>query len=89
MFLKWIVCQVPASTHASFSSAQRQWSMLNQVPGFLGQIGGWDRTQQAGILSCWRDEASYRLFMQHIHDEIVEHTHQRETYTSLSVAFFV
>lgn len=90
MLLKWIVCQVSEDARASFSSAQRQWTMLNRVPGFLGQIGGWDRTssKHAAILSCWQDEASYRHFMQHIHDEIVEHNHQRETYTSLSVAFF-
>jgi heme-degrading monooxygenase HmoA len=90
MLLKWIVCQVPAETCASFSSAQRQWTPLNRLPGFLGQIGGWDcaSSQQAGILSLWQNEASYRHFMQYNHDEIVEHNSQRETYTSLSVALF-
>jgi hypothetical protein len=90
MLLKWIVCQVLAETRANFSSAQSQWTPLKRLPGFLGQIGGWvcASSSQAGILALWQDEAYYRHFMQHNHDEIVAHNSQSESYSSLSVALF-
>jgi heme-degrading monooxygenase HmoA len=90
MLLKWIVCSVPEKLQSTFSTAQEQWSELKHLPGFLGQIGGWDSSDhlQAGILSCWQDEAAYQHFMQHTHDSIVQQSQQKGTYTSLSITLF-
>ncbi|QBD75265.1 DUF4937 domain-containing protein [Ktedonosporobacter rubrisoli] len=90
MLIKWIVCQVPANARRAFSIAQSQWSALKGMPGFLGQIGGWTSAspQQAGILACWQDEASYLHFMQSMHNALFEQSRQKGTYTSLSITLF-
>lgn len=90
MLLKWIICSTQKESQSRFSEAQEQWAALKDIPGFLGQVGGWSSKHplQAGILSCWQDEASYQHFMHHLHDGIFQQSQQKETYTSISVTLF-
>jgi len=90
MLLKWIVCSTSTEMQTAFSAAQEQWAALKGLPGFLGQVGGWNskNPSQAGILSCWQDEAAYQRFMQHIHDDIYRRSDQKQTYLSISVTLF-
>src|SRR5712691_10980953 len=76
MLLKWIICSIPQELQSAFSEAQKQWIALKGLQGFLGQVGGWNSKHplQAGVLSCWQDEASYQNFMHHIHDDIFQHS---------------
>jgi heme-degrading monooxygenase HmoA len=90
MLIKWIVCNVPENKKVEFSYAQEQWESLNNIDGFLGQIGGWDLNtlSKAGIISFWRDQLSYQLFMEHKHDKIFKANEQKNTYESISVEIF-
>ncbi len=90
MLLKWIVCQVPDSERGQFSRAQSHWWKLTWVPGFLGQLGGWDqsRPDHACILSIWENQAHYEHFMRVIHDGIMAVSKQAHTHSSLDVALF-
>ena len=87
MILKWIRLAVPDDLRNTFSRAQEQWSALRDVQGFLGQIGGWsERTKgEACILSWWRNEETYRAFMQNEHDAIVGQSRQDSTYDSKDI----
>ncbi|CAH0150092.1 hypothetical protein SRABI84_00677 [Peribacillus simplex] len=90
MLMKWIKCQVNEENKRSFSKAQEGWAELRHSAGFIGQIGGWNRTEpfEAGILSVWKDLHSYQSFMQHQHDEIFGKSDQGSTYTNISVDIF-
>ncbi len=90
MLLKWIVCTTSKEMQPTFSAAQEQWVVLKGLQGFLGQVGGWNSKNplQAGILSCWQDEKSYRRFMQYEHDRIYQQSDQGKTYLSISIALF-
>ncbi|MBO0998802.1 YdbC family protein [Bacillus sp. SD075] len=90
MLMKWIKCQVNEENKHSFSKAQEGWGELRHSAGFMGQIGGWNRTEpfEAGILSIWKDLHSYQSFMQHQHDEIFGKSDHRSTYTNISVNIY-
>ena len=47
MLLKWIRCTVGARSREAFSRAQTQWSALQGVAGFRGQVGGWSAADPA------------------------------------------
>ncbi len=93
MLVKWILCQV--SDQALFSRGQREWSALREVPGFLGQTGGWVQSPSTGpyplaaIVGLWNDNESYRVFMRDSHDPIFDRSHQRSSLidTKISLAF--
>lgn len=90
MLIKWIKCQVNEFDKTLFSNAQCSWSKVKNVDGFLGQIGGWDKHNQcvAGIISFWKDNHSYKNFMENIHDEIFENSNQRNTYSKISTNIY-
>lgn len=59
----------------AFSQAQSRWSSLSQVPGFIAQIGGWERkgdVLEAHIFGFWETAELYREFMDISHDEIFQ-----------------
>jgi heme-degrading monooxygenase HmoA len=88
MLLKWIMCRVPEPLQVPFSAAQSKWRQLSKVPGFLGQLGGWNlrAKEEACILAIWKDEPHYKQFMQQQHDKIVRHNDQLGTYESIDVS---
>ncbi|MDQ0881963.1 hypothetical protein QFZ73_002974 [Peribacillus sp. V2I11] len=90
MLMKWIKCQANEENKRSFSKAQEGWGELRNSAGFMGQIGGWNRTDpfEAGILSVWKDFHSYQSYMQHQHDEIFGKSDQGSTYTNISVDIY-
>ncbi|MBO0839261.1 MAG: YdbC family protein [Sciscionella sp.] len=68
MLLKWIRCTV--ADRPAFDRGQRDWAGLRELPGFLGQRGGWATDGTANILALWSDVASYQRFMAAEHDEL-------------------
>ncbi len=87
MLLKWIVCDVPAASRASFSWEQERWAALSGAPGFLGQVGGWDREKPgaACVLGLWSGRAGYEHFMADLHDRVFLRGGQAGTYASIDV----
>ena len=69
----------------AFHQAQLAWNQLRDVPGFLGQCGGWSRAEAgvAHLVACWSDRAGYDAFMAGPHDRIFGG--QSRTYDSLEV----
>lgn len=49
-----------------FDRGQQGWAGLRELPGFLGQYGGWSRrrdgTEIAHIVAFWSDPDSYEQF---------------------------
>jgi hypothetical protein len=88
MLIKWISCSVAISSEVGFSTAQSRWRQLKEVPGFIGQIGGWERTCTrliAHIFGFWSNSACYEKFMDELHDEIYKETQQKGTYESIDI----
>ncbi|RME53005.1 MAG: DUF4937 domain-containing protein, partial [Deltaproteobacteria bacterium] len=87
MVIKWIVCRVPEGKRNSFDEAQQAWKTISESPGFLGQIGGWNRhdPSEACIAAFWQDEAAYRNFMDRIHDGVTQKNAQAQTYDAIEV----
>ena len=57
MLAKWVTCIVPPDSRDAFSAAQRQWSVISDQPGLIGQLGGWDTTAgHAHILGLCPDQ---------------------------------
>ncbi len=95
MIFKLIYCEVDVSLKEVFSHAQSQWKSLENLPGFLLQIGGWQKKQTsedspeiAWVLGFWKNEAFYQDFVSHHHDAIVESTQQIGTYKKCLVVCF-
>lgn len=88
MFLKWIVCQVRAEMRDPFALAQTKWTELAAVPGFIGQLGGWDlnSVNEACVLGLWQNHDSYKLFMERHHDGICANNEQSQTYEAIEVS---
>ncbi len=86
--LKRIRCTVPADAASSFDDAQRRWSALAVEPGFVAQLGGWDRRSpgDAVIVGVWRSAEDYDAFMRGPHDAIADG--QRASYTAIDVRCF-
>ncbi len=84
MYLKKIVCTVEEEKREAFDQAQCQWAPLSQVPGFLGQVGGWSGGH-AVIFAFWESKEIYRSFMEDVHNQICNQNHQKNTYNSISV----
>ncbi|QHE51293.1 YdbC family protein [Pontibacillus sp. HMF3514] len=87
MFIKKIVCTVEVMDREAFDKAQRQWTPLSQVPGFLAQVGGW-RGRDAVIFAFWESKEAYESFMEDVHDEIFNQNLQKNTYNSISITLW-
>lgn len=88
MIVKWITCSVEPDMRPAFSQAQEGWRNLRGVDGFCGQVGGWKKEQQgwqAHLAGLWRDQESYRAFMERTHDAIIAVNRQAGTYAKISV----
>ncbi|HKI84422.1 MAG TPA: DUF4937 domain-containing protein [Candidatus Krumholzibacteria bacterium] len=90
LILKWIRCTVEPSQSLAFDRAQRAWSQLHEVAGFLAQTGGWDSEHQneAGILALWRGLEHYREFMERVHDRVLAASGQDRSYTRIRPGLF-
>ena len=88
MFCKWIVCNVRGELRDSFALAQTKWIELATIPGFVGQLGGWDLKSKndACILGIWQNQESYQVFMDQYHDKIVSHNEQGDTFETIDVS---
>jgi heme-degrading monooxygenase HmoA len=86
MLIKWVSCTT--TDPAAFTTAQAGWNALRDLPGFLGQAGGWSRPDpgRAQIVGCWRDRAAYQAFMSGAHDRIA--AGQAGTYDTIQVRVF-
>lgn len=88
---KWTVCTVPESTRGAFAEAQLHDATLadpaSPAEGFLGQVGGWDRTSAttACVLSLWRDPRDHDHYLRDRHDRILHASRRTETYADASV----
>jgi hypothetical protein len=91
LLLKRISCQVGVGKKDIFSLGQAGWSQLHTVPGFVGQIGGWDTKdkQIAHLISLWKDVESYQYFMHNVHDKIYESSSQAPSIQNIEVETFV
>ncbi|AWB45553.1 hypothetical protein DCC85_15985 [Paenibacillus sp. CAA11] len=90
MYFKWVECNVEIAKEDVFLTSQSKWRLLANVPGFVTQFGGWERTNsflKAHIFGIWRDVNSYNKFMDEFHDEIFKQTQQDGTYESLEIRF--
>ncbi|WP_409175589.1 YdbC family protein [Brevibacillus fortis] len=90
MLIKWITCKVTENQKQSFSHAQAKWRPLEEITGFLGQVGGWNQHQplEACILTVWESREHYQSFMEKDHDPIFHQTGQAQTYEAISVQLF-
>jgi Domain of unknown function (DUF4937 len=90
LLLKLISCQVGIGKKDIFNLGQAAWSQLNTIPGFLGQIGGWDTKDNniAHIISLWKDTESYQYFMNNVHDEMYGNSPQAPSIQNIEVETF-
>jgi heme-degrading monooxygenase HmoA len=88
MFLKLIICQT--TDPSRFAAGQQAWRPLAEVPGFLGQLGGWSvaNAREAVILGLWQDAAAYERFMVDRHDGIAADAGQAAFIGSIQVQCF-
>ncbi|MGR3762989.1 YdbC family protein [Rossellomorea sp. NS-SX7] len=90
MIIKRIICKVNESKKEAFFDSQKQWRSLSEVKGFLGQLGGWNTADPltACIYAFWKTQREYDVFMEEVHDGIVDRSGQIDTYESIEVSFF-
>lgn len=88
MIIKRIICEVNEGQKELFYEDQKLWKSLCEAPGFLGQSGGWNKSQPltACIYSFWESQKEYQHFMDEIHDQIVNSG--QKNYHSLKVTLF-
>jgi len=81
---------VEESQKKNFSKAQKQWKIMQNTPGFIAQIGGFNlkTTNEACIVSFWKDKNSLQYFMDNIHDEIFLDNKQSASYSSIFVNYY-
>ncbi|MYL30403.1 DUF4937 domain-containing protein [Halobacillus halophilus] len=90
MLIKLIKCKVSPEKREAFSRAQALWSRLRDIPGFLGQAGGWSKKHpcRAFILTFWKDRHVYDSFMKNDHDEMFQQSGQAQTYEKMDVQLY-
>lgn len=90
MIIKWIRCEVREEKKHLFTLAQSKWKGIRNVPGFIGQAGGWssENPGTALVAAFWSSESAYKNFMQSYHDDIYDGTAQKGTYESLKVDLY-
>ncbi|MBM7702260.1 YdbC family protein [Metabacillus iocasae] len=88
MLAKTIDCQIPVTKKDAFLYTQQHWSALTHIPGFIGQLGGWDLEDETNscIIGLWDDEYFYRDFMKNTHDSIFYQSGQQKIYDQLHVS---
>lgn len=84
MLIKWVRCEVV--DRAAFDLGQRGWGSLAELPGFLGQCGGWSGPGVAHVLAFWRSAEDHAAFLGGPHDELAET--QRGSYGRIDVRLF-
>lgn len=89
LLIKRILCEVKENQCQTFSEYQAQWKGLEDIPGFLGQIGGWNKKlpMNACIYTFWKNQESYEYFMKNVHDEVFN-PRQADTYSSIKIEMF-
>ncbi|WP_051254560.1 YdbC family protein [Halobacillus kuroshimensis] len=90
MLIKLMKCKVSPEKKEAFSEAQASWSLLREIPGFLGQAGGWSKKHpdRAFIIAFWEDRHFYDAFMKDSHDEVLHQSGQERTYERLDVQLY-
>lgn len=90
MLIKVITCKVNEERKEDFFEEQKIWKALSPLNGFLGQVGGWSKEDPytACIFGFWENQEAYHYFMDKAHDEILLHSNQSSTYTSIDVSLF-
>lgn len=84
MLIKWVRCRV--LDPLAFDRGQRAWGPVAEVPGFLGQCGGWSEPDVAHVLAFWRSAADHAAFLAGPHDELAGA--QRGSYGEIDVRLF-
>lgn len=85
MLIKWVRCR--AVDVDAFDRGQRAWSQLSGLPGFLGQGGGWSRSEPsvAHVFAWWSGQRDHQAFMTGAHDRLA--ADQVGTYDTIEVRF--
>lgn len=83
MLVKWVRCRV--TDPAGFVAGQQGWGALVDVPGFLGQWGGWG-SGSAHVFALWRSAEDHAAFLAGPHDRMAEG--QAGTYDEIDVRSF-
>lgn len=88
MITKWVRCAV--NDQGGFDRGQQGWAELRELPGFLGQYGGWSRRENGSeighVVAFWSDPDSYEQFMAGPHDVLAQG--QVGTFSSIDVRLF-
>ena len=65
MILTWTRCKVPDGRRDEFIRTVAGAKQFSELPGFCGQVGGWDLAHRdaACLLRSWWDEYSYKLYV--------------------------
>lgn len=86
MLIKWVRCRV--TDRDAFAAGQRGWEPLSDVPGFLGQCGGWSLREPgvAHVFAWWRSARDHAEFLSGSHDRLA--APQTGTYVGIDVRLF-
>jgi heme-degrading monooxygenase HmoA len=86
VLIKWVRCRV--TDREAFTRGQEGWKALAEVPGFLGQCGGWSRTRAgvAHVFAWWRSEDDHAAFLAGPHDGLA--AGQAGSYGEIGVRLF-
>jgi heme-degrading monooxygenase HmoA len=84
MLIKWVRCRV--SEPVAFDVGQAAWGALADVPGFVGQWGGWGESGYAHVFALWRTAEDHEVFLAGPHDRMAEA--QAGTFREIDVRLF-
>ncbi|HEX8869648.1 MAG TPA: DUF4937 domain-containing protein [Lentzea sp.] len=84
MLIKWVRCRVTDAS--TFSRGQEGWRPLTDVPGFLGQWGGWSEPGVAHVVALWRSPDDHTAFLAGPHDRLA--AAQTGTFDRIDVRLF-
>lgn len=88
VLVKWVRCE--AVDREGFARGQQAWAALRELPGFLGQHGGWSRhrggAESAHVIAFWSDADAYEQFMAGPHDTMA--AGQVGTFRGIQVGLF-
>ena len=86
MLIKWVRCRV--TDRERFARGQEGWGALADVPGFLGQCGGWSGRQPgvAHVFAWWRSPEDHEIFLAGPHDGLA--AAQTGSYGEIEVRLF-
>lgn len=84
MLIKWVRCRV--TDPPAFGAGQQTWGPLVDVPGFLGQWGGWSASGAAHVFALWRTAEDHAAFLEGPHDRLA--AAQAGTFDEIDVRLF-